>query len=338
MDSFRKLIESAHYMQNAAADRSTDECNIEEEADTYGFSLVSTAGSSRTGRSSSNENILDAFRNDSNWNNPASVALMSRAYGITDEYECLLLPSQTCAEECNYMLIKAKQNNMFAKRRFADGVMHKDKGSVADSVKSFGEAIYFDNTYVDAYIERAGQYIRLGKHMEALGDYKAVLAQQPEHTHAMQQYMSLCRQLGLPTSHGCGRYSSLSSASLHAYDFGGDDYPSKDTSQHSNKSSAAKPESTTSGNVGLISKLQQVLRKDPTKLLDPTSSDSSTSSSDSESSTDSDEKSRKRKRKDHKDRRSKESRSAKKRKSKDKKDKRRKSSKHKTRKRDDNDY
>lgn len=336
-DDFKTLLRSSRKLLSFVADESVDECAIEEEADTYGFSLVSTAPDNGHGmhtNSRRNENILDLFRRDFNWNNPASVTLMSRAYGISDEYCCPLFPAAPLPDECNYLLIKAEQSSMFAQRRFADGMASKEKGNVTDTIKSFSEAIYFDRDYVAAYFERAQQYVQVGKHTDAMSDYKTVLQMQPDHAQAVEQYSALCRRLGVP-------FGNQSALPQNQYEFGDvveesarNKLPGVFNSSGAQLSAETK---STNGTTGLISKLQFALRKNPSKLVDDNDSSSSSdgsSSSNSESSHSQDERIKKRKRKEHKERRRKEERSAKKRKSKHKKER---SSKHKKRKRDHND-
>lgn len=346
LDSLRRLIRSTPKLSALPVSGPSDECAIEEVADTYGFSLVRTEDSRTTNAGSSSSRkkvtILEAFRSDGNWNNPASVSLMSRAYGITDEYGCFLLPAMPeLADECNYITIKEEQNSMFAQRRFADGMLHKSKGNIADGIKSLSEAVYFDKAYTAAYLERAQLFVQIGKQMEAINDYKTVLQQLPGHMQAIEQYTSLCRLQGLPSKH----YGGKPGLPSHEYDFGGSDFTSKESTSINvnNRSFASKAEAAVGSNSGLISKLQHAIRKDTTKLLDESSSNSSSdssSSSDSESASSREDRVKKRKHrerkehKDHKERRSREARSAKKRKSKHKKDKHH---KHKKRKRDAND-
>jgi len=303
------------------------DCNVDEESDMYGFSLISQREDRRElGRGQTQTTTLAMLKMDQNWNNPGAVCLMCRAYQLDDTYHSVAFGNAFRATQDTYKTLKSEQHAMFAERYYAEGVVAKGRGLFIESVKSFSDALLYRPDHVLARIERADSYYRQNKKAEALSDYKHILSVQPNHTVALERVALLRDNTSFSTPHT----PSTSTGRIQLVD------PNAHTSLPSFPSSSALSD-TSSKNIhakplvyktqGLIGKIQQSLLDNPT-YFDTSSGDSS---SESDSDSGSEKSSRKRKHKSSKkDKRSHSDKSSKKRKSKHKKDKHSKKKKHKS--------
>lgn len=264
-------------------------CKIDEECDTFGFSLLSEVCADRDG-------IIKAFRKDGNWNNPGSLILMQRAFEITDEYSSF---APQLKIGMSYVELRKAHNDMISERLFDEGKTLRNKGRFIESCKRFDESLKYQPDFVDALLERGSVLLQLGRKPEALRDFDEVLRIQP-HNHLAMTELTILRssmryekpalrtpQLSVEVSnYSCNKSSSSSSSVLPQQQL-----PSS-SSSHS----------------GLINKLRQSLTKeDIARVLESSDSDSYTprnrtastdgSSSSSEDSSTRDSKSRKRKHK-----------------------------------------
>ena len=100
---------------------SSEECTIDEECDTYGFSLID--GSKQDSRSK-----IESFKSDANWNNPGAVHLMGLAFGIDkdNEYSSHIASLRPGPD---YTTLRASHNKMIAQRYVEDGIKLKNKGA-----------------------------------------------------------------------------------------------------------------------------------------------------------------------------------------------------------------
>ena len=324
--------------------RATSECAVEEESDMYGFSLLSHGYGERHA-SSSTKGTLTNLMMDQNWNNPGNVCLMCRAYQIDDTYRSVVFGQTLGASGSTYLALKSQQHHMFSDRYYAEGVAYKSRGLWSESIKSLSDALVYNANHLIARMERADSYFRQNKKLEALSDYKQILAVQPNHAVALERTMLLRNNASLTplpsTQSTATNVHSSGNSRIQLTDRSNVDYVSTvpsigSSSIHShpiptvNKNIHAKP--LVYKNTGLIDKLQQALLENP-KYFDTSSSsnsddDSSGSSSDSGDSVKRDEKKSSTKRK-HDERKSskKEHKASKKRKH--KKEKRSKESKRK---------
>ena len=323
--------------------RATSECAVEEESDMYGFSLLSHGNSERHA-SSSTKGKLSNLMTDQNWNNPGNVCLMCRAYQIDDTYRSVVFGQTLGASGSTYLVLKSQQHHMFSDRYYAEGVAYKSRGLWSESIKSLSDALVYNANHLLARIERADSYFRQNKKLEALSDYRQILAVQPNHAVALERTM-LLRNNTLLTPLPSTQYTatdmhSSGNSRLQLTDRSNVDYVSTVPSTASssihnqvptmNKNIHAKP--LVYKNTGLIDKLQQALLENP-KYFDTSSgsnsdNDSSDSSSDSGDSVKRDDKKSSKKRKRDEPKRSKKEHKANK-KRKHKKEKRSKDSKRK---------
>ncbi len=128
---------------------------IDEEADYYGFSLTKTFTDYNimsTDNTISNT-LMHRMQSDENWNNPESIALMSRVYRINDTYATLI--PQTTVNEFDYQSIKLEQNKMFSNRFLERGNISFKEGQYADAVKYFSEAVRYNSKSITALIRKA---------------------------------------------------------------------------------------------------------------------------------------------------------------------------------------
>lgn len=269
-------------------------CKIDEECDTFGFSLLSEVCADRDG-------IIKAFRKDGNWNNPGSLILMQRAFEITDEYSSF---APQLKIGMSYVELRKAHNDMISERLFDEGKTLRNKGRFIESCKRFDESLKYQPDFVDALLERGSVLLQLGRKPEALRDFDEVLRIQP-HNHLAMTELTILRSSmryekpALPTpqlsvevsNYSCNKSSSSSSSVLPQQQL-----PSS-SSSHS----------------GLINKLRQSLSKeDIARALESSDSDtytprnrnraastdgSSSTSSSSEDASTRDSKSRKRKHK-----------------------------------------
>eukprot|EP01032_Pedospumella_encystans_P009259 gene9259-10917_t len=295
--------------------RATSECAVEEESDMYGFSLLSHGNSERHA-SSSTKGTLSNLMTDQNWNNPGNVCLMCRAYQIDDTYRSVVFGQTLGASGSTYLVLKSQQHHMFSDRYYAEGVAYKSRGLWSESIKSLSDALVYNANHLVARIERADSYFRQNKKLEALSDYKQILAAQPNHAVALERTMLLRNNTSLTplpsTQSTTTDVRSSGNSRIQLTDRSNVDYVSTVPSTGSssihnqvstvNKNIHAKP--LVYKNTGLIDKLQQALLENP-KYFDASSSsssedyssDSSDSSSDSGDSVKHDEKKSSKKRK-----------------------------------------
>jgi tetratricopeptide (TPR) repeat protein len=211
-----------------ANDYSSSLSDIVEECDSFGFSLLQTENGavlgvnreSRTGKSLQNEsklspisrNVVKKFQSDSNWNNPESVALMCRAYHMTDMYSlnsCFLEDEKRLSRK-SYLDIRAEQHKMFARRLLQEGLLYKEKGAVKESFRKFTEAIRYDPSSITAFLERAISHVQMKQFDQAIDDFSTVLRMDPGHELALQQYnlLSACHQTNVgPTFTSADSYN-----------------------------------------------------------------------------------------------------------------------------------
>ena len=293
--------------------RATSECAVEEESDMYGFSLLSHGNSERHA-SSSTKGKLSNLMTDQNWNNPGNVCLMCRAYQIDDTYRSVVFGETLGASGSTYLVLKSQQHHMFSDRYYAEGVAYKSRGLWSESIKSLSDALVYNANHLLARIERADSYFRQNKKLEALSDYRQILAVQPNHTAALERTVLLRNNTSLTPLPGTMSIATdmhnSGNSRIQLTDRINVDYistiPSTASSSiHShpiptvNKNIHAKP--LVYKNTGLIDKLHQALLENP-KYFDTSSSsssedDSSDSSSDSGDSVKHDEKKSSKKRK-----------------------------------------
>lgn len=288
---------------------SNKECCVEEESDLYGFSLISEHENVKMNGNRTRIRLLVKLMDDQNWNNPGAVSLMCRAYQLDNTFESVVFGSALYEVKGTYLTVKADQHLMFADRYYTEGLVLKNKGLVAESVKPFSDALLYNAQHVQTRIERADAYFRLNKKSEAELDYKMVLSIQPSNIIALER-LPLLRNNTTFSPPFSATNGPNSSSRLQFVDATNADSGLARTSSAGdiNKNRHAKP--LVFKNQGLISKLQQSLEGNPA-YLDYSSSDaeghssSSSSSSSSDSSSDSDSQSsgnvsRKRKHKEHK--------------------------------------
>eukprot|EP01035_Chromulina_nebulosa_P008372 gene8372-11345_t len=152
---------------------------IDEEIDLYGFSLIGSLDDmTENGRISekSNENdsinLLDLFRSDENWNNPESVSLMMKAYGIENSYGNHI---QEVESGFSYITIRDEQKKMFGARFMSEARRLMDSGKYSDSLQSITESLRYDPTSIESLLLRVDLYNKLGMIIDAIKDCRQVL-------------------------------------------------------------------------------------------------------------------------------------------------------------------
>ena len=236
-------------------------CVIDEECDTYGFSLLSHAGDvDRDAFQYREQNVVDEFRKDVNWNNPGAVQLMCRAFGLdkADEYRSSLLPDKS---GFGYLALRAEQHKLWSVRLVNEGEQLEQQDRINDSIVRYSEAIRYDYQSIEALLARARANVQLKNVDSARRDYQSVLQIQPSNELAMQGLVAL-------------------SAFLNRENYSGESISTSSSTYRGNVSS--------SGNLHLIGKLQQALSVNNNALqsheyLENTPSTSSRSSSSSDS-------------------------------------------------------
>lgn len=157
---------------------------INEVCDLYGFSLIKHPNNNKYDLKTQNNSIMQ-FKNDDNWYNTKSIDLMCQSYNIIPisiiDYQSSWLQEQDSIQillnnkSDNYLHIKSKQHKLFASKLYQDGIKLKDSLQYNESIIRFTDAIHYDDTYIDAYQERAMIYKLLGKTDEAILDYEKIL-------------------------------------------------------------------------------------------------------------------------------------------------------------------
>jgi tetratricopeptide (TPR) repeat protein len=241
----------------------------------YGFSLVHSASTK-----SARECVLNSFRYDSNWNNPGSIMLMQRAFGINDEYSCNIVKRHA---DANYLDLRAEHNKMIARRLCLEGKALRDHGSFLDSCKRFDSAIKFDPLCADAYEGRADVEIQLGKREDAMRDYEEACRLQPGNDSARTEAQLL--RTALRFSSASSRFTvtrTNSTASANATAVAASASCARSSSSGNSSSTATTAAAPALSRVNLIGKLQQSLSRDEiARALDTSSSSGSSSESDS---------------------------------------------------------
>lgn len=151
---------------------------VDEEIDLYGFSLIGSLenvtelNSEKSEDNTSGFNLVNLFRSDENWNNPESVGLMMKAYGIENSYE-----NHFCDVESRftYINIRDEQKKMFGARFLLEARRLMDSGKYSDSLQSITESLRYDPTSIDSLLLRVDLYNKLGMIVDAIKDCRQVL-------------------------------------------------------------------------------------------------------------------------------------------------------------------
>lgn len=175
-----------------------DDNLILEDSDLYGFSLTKDFGDigenssspSEQDNSSSSvdhaEDLIDIFKRDTNWNNPAAISLMCRTYQITEikSYQSNLMEVNESAPD--YLTIRKLQNKLFACTYVDEGKALLADSQQLDAIHRFSLALRYDNSSVDALHSRATVYKDIGKPSLAARDFKKVLDMDSNNTSAAE--------------------------------------------------------------------------------------------------------------------------------------------------------
>ncbi|KAJ1439426.1 hypothetical protein B484DRAFT_415847 [Ochromonadaceae sp. CCMP2298] len=163
-------------------------CAIDEESDTYGFSLLKEEHESRLGGS---RGLLTALRRDENWNNPAAVSLMARAYDL-DGYDSLL--GEPAPPASTYIQVRQAQRRHLAAlalqkghacSTLADSLAASATDARAqlarEALAAFSEALRISPNLPEALFARASAQLSLGHPHSAVADLQAVLQLPDKH-------------------------------------------------------------------------------------------------------------------------------------------------------------
>jgi tetratricopeptide (TPR) repeat protein len=135
---------------------------ISEEADMFGFSFMKSFCEFRVSRMK-NINNLELMKTDDNWNNPGSISLMVRSFGIPDTKN----ESNVLSDFGNYISIKKEQEPLFAERHVKTGNNYLQSKQYKEALRFFADALKYDPICVGAMLGRASALLHMGQLLEA---------------------------------------------------------------------------------------------------------------------------------------------------------------------------
>lgn len=197
---------------------------IDEEIDLYGFSLVGSLDNmteindriSDSPNDKDSSNLLDLFRSDENWNNPESVSLMMKAYGIENSYDNHI---QEVESGFTYITIRDEQKKMFAARFMSEARRLMDSGKYSDSLQSITESLRYDPSSIESLLLRVDLYNKLGMIIDAIKDCRQVL-QMDSNNPVASEYL-FRRNINISISNNNNISSSSSSSTGNGSKFSG---------------------------------------------------------------------------------------------------------------------
>jgi len=133
-----------------------DERLVLEDSDLYGFSCMNI----NVDDNEQPKDLFEEFQKDENWNNPASIPLMLKSFGIDDEliYWKTLYNSK---EEDSYLHKKAMYYHEKAVKLIDEAAELLKINQIGNAIKKLSEAIRYEDDNADAYFIRANAFIRL---------------------------------------------------------------------------------------------------------------------------------------------------------------------------------
>lgn len=148
---------------------------IDEEIDLYGFSLIGSIEDKQSNEESEGNNgsLLHLFKVDENWNNPESVNLMMRAYGIEQPYDNHVYKVKT--DDFSYLTIRDEQRRHFSYRFRVNAKRQLESGKYSDSLQSITESLRYDPKSIESLLFRIEIYDKLRMVVEAINDCREIL-------------------------------------------------------------------------------------------------------------------------------------------------------------------